>query len=303
MTTLVVNRNRVLYGFSWCMLTLLVGSENLRAEDSCCAADECCPRQTLLQWSYGTSFSGGPDLEEPLVTDRPDFTESTVTVGRGVVQLELGYTYSYDDEAGERVSSNSYPESLLRVGVLAEWLEFRVGWNAADETVTSGGQTTRTSGTEDLSLGLKFALTPQEGILPEMAAIAEVSVPTGSDAFTAGEVLASGLLNYGWELNDWISTAGQTSFGRAIDGATGRPYLEMTQSWTVAYSLTDRLGAYTEWFALIPDGADTESTQHFANGGFSFLLTDDIQYDVFGGVGLNRAADDYFLGTGLSIRF
>src|SRR5689334_8326302 len=37
--------------------------------------DPCEPRKTLLQWSYGTSFSGGPDLEEPIVTDRPDFTE------------------------------------------------------------------------------------------------------------------------------------------------------------------------------------------------------------------------------------
>ena len=39
-------------------------------------------RKTLLQWSYGTSFEGGPDLYEPLVTDRPDFTESSVTALR-----------------------------------------------------------------------------------------------------------------------------------------------------------------------------------------------------------------------------
>src|SRR5262245_53064759 len=44
----------------------------------------CVPRKTLFQWSYGTSFSGGPNLDEPLVTDRPDFTEASVTVGRGV---------------------------------------------------------------------------------------------------------------------------------------------------------------------------------------------------------------------------
>ena len=49
------------------------------------------PRMTLLQWSYGTSFSGGaPGMDEPLVGDRPDFTESSVTVGRGVAQLEFG---------------------------------------------------------------------------------------------------------------------------------------------------------------------------------------------------------------------
>ncbi|MGE3408748.1 MAG: hypothetical protein AB7I37_18160 [Pirellulales bacterium] len=44
----------------------------------------CHKRGTLFQWSYGTSFSGGPDLSEPIVTDRPDFTEASVTVGQGV---------------------------------------------------------------------------------------------------------------------------------------------------------------------------------------------------------------------------
>ncbi|HUE70669.1 MAG TPA: hypothetical protein VMP01_07245, partial [Pirellulaceae bacterium] len=48
---------------------------------------QCCSPGTLFQWSYGNSFSGGPNLDEPLVTDRPDFTEASSTVGRGVLQL------------------------------------------------------------------------------------------------------------------------------------------------------------------------------------------------------------------------
>ena len=91
----------------------------------------CEERKTLLQWSYGTSFEGGPDLSEPLVTDRPDFTESTVTVGRGVMQLECGYTFTADDEAGVRTNNHSFPETLLRVGMLAEWFELRFDWNYA----------------------------------------------------------------------------------------------------------------------------------------------------------------------------
>ena len=61
-----------------------------------------------MQWSYGTSFSGGPDLDEPLVTDRPDFTEASSTVGRGVAQLEFGYTYTYNDDAGQAVRTRHY---------------------------------------------------------------------------------------------------------------------------------------------------------------------------------------------------
>lgn len=52
---------------------------------ACCGNN----RKTLLQWSYGTSFGGGSHWNEPLVTDRPDFTEASSTVGRGVAQLEF----------------------------------------------------------------------------------------------------------------------------------------------------------------------------------------------------------------------
>ena len=86
----------------------------------------------------------------------------------------------------------------------------------------------------------------------------------------------------------------------ALDRLTG---ISGDDLGTVAYSLTETLGAYTEWFALIPSGADTALPQHFFNGGFTILLSDDIQFDVRGGVGLNDAAEDYFVGTGLSIRF
>jgi len=268
-------------------------------EDICSwGPDPCEPRGTLFQWSYGTSFSGGPDLDEPLITDRPDFTESSVTVGRGVAQLEMGYSYTYDSEAGGRTKSHSYPELLLRYGILAEWLELRVGWSYAEETTNALAQ-----GSEDLYLGFKIALTPQEGILPEMALIPQMTVPSGSSAFTAGETLPGVNWVYGWEINDCISTGGSSQLNKAIDGTTSNEYYEFAQSWTIAYSLTDRLGAYTEWFAFIPSGADTERNKHFFNGGFTFLVNNDLQLDAFAGLGLNRNAEDYFVGTGVSKRF
>jgi hypothetical protein len=54
---------------------------------------------------------------------------------------------------------------------------------------------------------------------------------------------------------------------------------------------------------LAPCSADTNHTEHYFNGGFSLRLTNDIQWDFRAGVGLNDAADDFFTGTGLSVRF
>jgi hypothetical protein len=186
------------------------------AQNRGCIPSGCVPRGTLFQWSYGTSFSGGPDLNAPLVTDRPDFTEATSTVGRGVAQLEMGYTYIYDNDGTDQTTDHVYPEALLRVGVLADWLEFRTAWTYVNEVVNGN----ETSGSNDLYLGFKIGLTPQEGILPEMALIPQMFVPTGADAFSADQVLPGVNWIYGWELNDRISTAGSTQFNRAIDDMT-----------------------------------------------------------------------------------
>jgi hypothetical protein len=57
-------------------------------------------RKTLLAWPGENGTQGGPPgLDEPLASDRPDFTESSSTVGRGIWQLESGYTF-IEDRAG-----------------------------------------------------------------------------------------------------------------------------------------------------------------------------------------------------------
>jgi hypothetical protein len=258
-----------------------------------------CGPGTLFQWSGQPVTAGGPDLDAPLVTDRPDFTEASSTVGCGVAQLEFGYTYTFDEDGGSSTKSHSYPEPLLRYGVLQDWLEFRIAWNYTNEESAGVKQ----SGSEDLYLGFKIGLTPQDGWRPEMALIPQMTVPTGSDAFTTDEVLPGLNWIYGWELTDTVSTAGSTQFNRAVDEMTADTYTEWAQSWTVAYTLTETVGAYTEWFALIPSGADTARTEHYFNGGFTWLMNNDVQWDIRAGTGLNDAADDYFVGTGLSIRF
>jgi hypothetical protein len=268
-------------------------------------APEACRAQasTLLQWSYGGGGEGGPNLDEPLVTDRPDFTEASSTVGRGVVQLEGGYTYTYDSNSQGSTKRHTFPETLLRMGVLADWIELRAAWHYHDETNTQFGVSRElATGADDLYLGVKWGLTGQAGILPEMALITQMTVPTGSSHFTAGETLPGISWLYGWDVNDWIATGAQTKANRVLDEVTGEPYLEFSQSWTVNYRLAERVGMYTEWFVIAPDGADTDPTQNYADGGFTFLVNNNLQLDIRAGVGLNEDADDYFVGSGFAIR-
>ena len=276
------------------------------AEEKCCYGPEldCCETHgTLLQWSRCASFSGGPaGWDEPLVADRPDFTESTTTVGRGVTQIEFGYTYEYDEDGDDRTRANSFPQLLLRQGIFTDWLEFRLGWTYLDEDTREGGTESSVDGSEDLYLGFKIALTPQEYMLPETAIILQMTVPLGSEGITADEVLPGINYIYGWELNETFSFAGSTQANRAVDD-TGEAYTEIAQSLVVGIGLTDRIGAYAEWYGLFPHSANNVDDEHVANGGFTYHVTNNLMFDIEAGVGLNDAAPDYFLGTGGAVRF
>lgn len=277
-----------------------VGRDSLFGD--CCRARCGCKRGTVgtaFRWSFDPEEGEVAQLDEALISDRPDFTESSSVVGLNVLQIEAGYTYAFDRDGTSRTISHSYPEALIRYGLLANWLEFRVGQNVG-ETDTDG---IRTSGAEDLYLGFKIGLTPQVGWRPEMAVVPQMTVPTGSSSTTSGEVLGGLNWLYGWDLSERVSTAGSTQFNRALDETTNSSYTEWAQSWTVGYGLTDKLGGYTEYFGFFPAGADTVRPQHYFNGGLTYSISDDIQWDIRAGKGLNDAADDYFVGTGLVIRF
>lgn len=254
---------------------------------------------TLMRWNSDLAQEGGPNLDEPLVTDRPDFTEASVTVGRGVVQVESGYAYFFDNDGTDQTIVQTYPESLFRIGMFADWFEARVAYNYASEQING----LNNSGSEDLYLGAKLALTGQAGILPEMAIVPQMTVPTGDDSLSADEVQPGVNFLYGWDVNDFISTAGSTQFNRSLDEAVFDSYTEWAQSWTIGYSLTEKWAGYTEWFGFFPHSAASARTEHYFNGGVTFLITDNIQWDIRAGMGLNDEADDYFVGTGLSFRF
>jgi len=266
--------------------------------------------KTLLQWLPGPEpkeepeEEGVPKKEDPIATDRPDFTEASSTVGKGRVQLEAGYTFIQDKSNGVTTTSHSYPEALLRVGMIADWFEFRIAQNYGNVRSNSPDGLFSAGGSEDLYLGVKLFVAEQRGVLPETSIIFQSQVPTGHSDFTSSKVLPGFNLLYGWDVTDKMTFAGSSQANRAID-ADSHGYVEMAQSLTVGWSFTEKLGSYTEWFAFMPAGATSEgvTAQHYLNGGFTYKLTNNFQLDIRAGVGLSRSADDFFGGTGFGYRY
>jgi hypothetical protein len=193
--------------------------------------------------------------------------------------------------------------------MFSDWFEWRLYQNFVSESLVARTRPAEahhpTRGAQDLSIGCKFALTEQNRFLPETAVILRMSVPTGSSDASARKVLAGGSLLYGWDLiKDKLTLAGSTLADRAVDDDR-RAHILFAQSMTVGYSLTPKLGAYTEWYGLFPSGASApgETAQHYMNGGFTYKFTPDFQVDIRAGYGLSRRADDFFAGAGFAARY
>jgi hypothetical protein len=288
-------------------LAIPVAAATCAADEGSCPESEPCLKflDDLRCFPHGTSQRD--PYEERIETERHDFTQSTVTVGRGVAQVEAGYTYFYNDRNEEIEQSHTLPEVMLRLG-LSDDIEFRIRWNYAWRFIDEAEDP---EGGEDLRWALKLGMTDQKGPLPESALEIRFTAPTGGSAWTTERVEFGLDYIYGWEIAEGWQLAGSTGFGTNALADFGflpeEPdsdrFIVWSQSVALGVHLTDRMTMYAEWFGLFSHAlADNFATSAY-NMGVDFYVTDDFVLDIRAGVGLNDDTDDFFTGIGGGYRF
>ena len=105
----------------------------------------------------------------------------------------------------------------------------------------------------------------------------------------------------GAELDERFGLDANLGFAGPTQGVddSGRVF-EVDPSVSLEGSLTSRLSAFVEYFSTIR--ASGEEDEHGMDGGFTYLLSDDLQIDLSAGAGLNRATPDFFVGFGIAWR-
>jgi hypothetical protein len=251
---------------------------------------------TALSQSGWAQTTPTDPRSEPLVTDRPDFTESALTVPKGLAQAEFGVTVSRMGSDRE----TAYGELLMRLG-MGPKTELRLGIPSYMSSRVAGQ---RTSGFSDSSLGVKYNLVRAGDALGlrqyDVGVILATTLPTGASAYREN-TLQPGfkiLLASAW--TDKIALSGNLNYDYASEG--GQRFSAVTSSFSVGYSLTDRVAAYTEYFGTYPGGKGRENS-HYLNAGLTYLCNNDFQLDARAGKGLNGIDDDTFFGVGASRRF
>ena len=248
--------------------------------------------------------------EERIETERHDFTQSATTVGRGILQVESGYSYFYKDQDEEVESTHTLPELMLRWGI-SEDIEFRIRWNHvwifADEEHDE-------IGSEDLRLSFKLQITRPESaeILPLSALEIRWTAPTGGESFTTNGVEFGLDYIYQWQLAERATLAGSTGFATngLGDLALYDPeinqtddFIAISQSVALGLELSERNTMYSEWFGLYSDGREEAFRIAFFNVGLDHYVTENLVIDFRIGAGLTDDADDFFTGVGGGYRF
>lgn len=246
-----------------------------------------CGRAALIALLLASpALAGDAEKKKELNTDRPDFTESSITVPAGRLQLESGLTYS-DESDGSRFLSG--PEALFRYGV-GRRTELRFIAPNYGRQWSPGA-----SGWSDAAVGLKQQLGPVGRF--DVAIIAHATLPT-EGAFSSGRVDPQASLTWSADLAEKWSVAGQFAFSAPTE-AGGRNFT-FAPTVSLVRELTGRLSTFLEWAAWFPEaGGDI----HVLHSGLAYALTEQQQLDLHYGFGLSRAAPDFFIGAGYVVRF
>lgn len=260
------------------------------------------PYKYLLFLLLSFMFAGANSQD--LVTDRPDQTESSATVPVKTIQWESGFWFEKDskstDITGNQLRSTGINSSLFRYGLFQNF-ELRLGSNLVrtHNLINRMGLWESMSVQTDLEpvyTGLKFLLTEESGIIPQLAILGHLSLPflssindmeISSDITLAGSYTFSETLGFGFNL-------GSHWDGSGID----RPNL--FYSAVLGISHGEKLGSFWEiygWESSALNGSDLR-----ADAGLTYKIKPRFQLDFSAGLGLSDHNPDFFISTGFSIR-
>jgi hypothetical protein len=225
-----------------------------------------------------------------LAADRPDATESPITVDKGHWQIEtsvVDYAKDYNFQAW------TWAETNLKYGI-TDSMDLQFVFAPYIEENNDGEIT---DGASDVIVRLKWNLWGNDGGKTAFALFPYVKAPTGTDL--SNEKWEGGLiLPFSYEINDAWGGGCQLEFEYFYDEENDDYDTDLLHTAVVGYSLTEKWGIYAEYLGIF-------GHQYRANasGGLTYAVTDMFQLDIGAVAGLNDAADDFNTFTGFTYKF
>jgi hypothetical protein len=260
------------------------------------------PGQQSLLLTQDTSLTSQPvgasppptRTDEPILTTRPSFTDSWLTIPRGSFQAENGATYT---DNANRTKSWVLPETLLKVG-LTDNIELRfatpnyINLRRDDDDILVN----EISHFGDMGVGLSLHRRLPGQI--DLAVIPFLNLPTGANKASSNSVdpqlrvVLARYLTSKWVIASQFDARWNTGRNRVAD-------VILNPTFITYYSFTEKISGFAEYGGFIPTSG---RTGQFIQGGLLYLPTRRQQFDVRVATGLNRQSSDFLVGFGYSFR-
>lgn len=250
-----------------------------------------------------------PTLLRELSTDRPDKTESPITLDAGHFQLEMdlvSYTRDHDTRNGADTRTESYAVAPLNLKVgLLNSLDFQLvlpTWNWQKTTDRVAGTTTKQSGFGDIVPRVKYNVWGNDTGKTALGIMPFLKIPTSQDGLGNNSVEGGLILPFAFELPRGFGAVVMTEFDISRDEAGSGHHAEFINTITVGHSIVGKLDGYIEFFSQVSAESDTDWIGTF-DVGFTYGLTPNMQLDAGVNIGVTRAADDINPFLGFSYRY
>jgi hypothetical protein len=215
-------------------------------------------RLLVFPWLLASGVLLSADTPGELVTDRPDFTESSQVVPRGWVQIESGL--ALETSNAENRHSIAFGTPLIRVGLIRK-LELRIG---ADGAMYQRLGDERSGGFSDMDFGVKYKFMEEGRFRPAMSAIAAISTPIGQSTFSSGAYEPAIKLTWEKDVIAGFSAAGNFNWSAlAVEG--GRLH-QRVASLSIGHGLGRGFSGFWEVYGFTAEERGRESAYMFASG-------------------------------------
>jgi hypothetical protein len=232
------------------------------------------------------------ELMRELSPDRPDATESPLTVDAGHYVFEISL---FDWRRNDGDDAYSLMSTNFKVGLSNNTdLQFVFDAYSWEEPETGSGA----EGFGDVQLRLKYNLWGNDEGDSALALFPLVKIPTGT-ALSNDEWEGGLIVPFSTSLNDRVGLGLMAEFDVVYDDDTQSHEFEFLHSAVLGIDLTERLGTFVEYIGITGD----TPYQAYAAGGFTFSVSDDLVLDCGTQVGLNGAAEDLGVFAGFTKRF
>lgn len=258
---------------------------------------------TVDKWQYHLFNPTPTEAMRDMSTDRPDATESPITVDAGHFQIESSFfDYSRDRADGVKTEVWTFGSLNLKAGLLNN-VDLQVVLDShIEETTRAGGVKEIVSGFGDIQTRLKINFWGNDdGRSTALGLMPFVKIPTGTDV-SNGKWEGGVILPFSSDISERVGLGLMLEADFVYDEDKGGYTTEWVHTAVLGFEITDKLGAFVEYIGVAGSEGQFDY-QAGAQTGITYAVTDNLMFDCGVRFGLNDAAEDFGAFVGGSIRF